>query len=64
MFLTAEFFPFIDASGAVRSVGGNFKERLRKFGGLDAIFDVAVQSYSRMKVRIVLNMHGYVDYLY
>lgn len=38
-----------DTSGTVRRVGGNFKERLRELGGLDAIFDVIASCYSIMK---------------
>ncbi|XP_058196758.1 wings apart-like protein 2 [Rhododendron vialii] len=30
-----------DTSGTVRKTGGNFKEKLRELGGLDAVFDVA-----------------------
>ncbi|KAL0310664.1 UNVERIFIED_CONTAM: hypothetical protein Sangu_2361100 [Sesamum angustifolium] len=28
-----------DAAGALRKTGGNFKEKLREFGGLDAVFE-------------------------
>ncbi|CAN6461843.1 unnamed protein product [Victoria cruziana] len=35
-----------DTSGSVRRVGGNFKEKLRELGGLDVVFDVAVDCYS------------------
>ncbi|XP_078427417.1 wings apart-like protein 2 [Wolffia australiana] len=41
-----------DNPEAVSRVGENFKENLRKFGGLDAIFNVAAASYSRMKGRL------------
>ncbi|XP_075502989.1 wings apart-like protein 2 isoform X1 [Primulina tabacum] len=30
-----------DSSGAVRKTGGNFKEKLREYGGLDAVFEEA-----------------------
>ncbi|KAF9608349.1 hypothetical protein IFM89_009284 [Coptis chinensis] len=39
-----------DTSATVRKVGGNFKERFREFGGLDAVFDVAADCHSIMKV--------------
>ncbi|XP_058078033.1 wings apart-like protein 1 [Magnolia sinica] len=38
-----------DTSGIVRRVGGNFKERLRELGGLDAVFDVAASCHSVME---------------
>uniref|UniRef100_A0A1D1YY17 Wings apart-like n=1 Tax=Anthurium amnicola TaxID=1678845 RepID=A0A1D1YY17_9ARAE len=38
-----------DTSGTVSRVGGNFKERLRELGGLDAIFNVAASCYSKME---------------
>lgn len=38
-----------DASGTVKKIGGNFKEKLRDLGGLDAVFDVAVNCHSTMK---------------
>ncbi|XP_077241724.1 wings apart-like protein 2 [Tasmannia lanceolata] len=38
-----------DTSGTVRRVGGNFKERLRELGGLDAIFDLAASCHSIME---------------
>ncbi|XP_038978340.1 wings apart-like protein 1 [Phoenix dactylifera] len=41
---------FEDASDMVRRVGGNFKERLRELGGLDAIFDVLASCHSTMEV--------------
>lgn len=39
-----------DTSGTVTKVGGNFKERLRELGGLDAVFDVAQNCHSVMEV--------------
>lgn len=38
-----------DTSGAVRKVGGNFKEKLRELGGLDAVFEVALNCHSVME---------------
>lgn len=38
-----------DASGTVKKIGGNFKEKLRDLGGLDAVFDVAVNCHSTME---------------
>ncbi|XP_010245302.1 PREDICTED: uncharacterized protein LOC104588878 [Nelumbo nucifera] len=38
-----------DTSGTIRRVGGNFKERLRELGGLDAVFDVTVNCHSTME---------------
>ncbi|KAF8413908.1 hypothetical protein HHK36_001904 [Tetracentron sinense] len=35
-----------DTSGTVRKVGGNFKEKLRELGGLDAVFEVAGNCHS------------------
>lgn len=37
---------FEDTTGAVRKTGGNFKEKLRMHGGLDAVFDVAMDCHS------------------
>ncbi|KAF6155795.1 hypothetical protein GIB67_039126 [Kingdonia uniflora] len=37
-----------DTSETVRRIGGEFKERLREYGGLDAVFDVAVNCHSIM----------------
>lgn len=39
-----------DTSGTVRKTGGNFKEKLRELGGLDAVFDVARSCYVVMEV--------------
>ncbi|GMI72811.1 Wings apart-like protein 1 [Hibiscus trionum] len=38
-----------DATGTVRKTGGNFKEKLREFGGLDAVFEVAMECHSVME---------------
>ncbi|KAF8391374.1 hypothetical protein HHK36_023678 [Tetracentron sinense] len=35
-----------ETSGTVRKVGGNFKEKFRQIGGLDAVFEVALNSHS------------------
>ncbi|XP_038995169.1 wings apart-like protein 1 [Hibiscus syriacus] len=38
-----------DATGTVRKTGGNFKEKLRELGGLDAVFEVAMECHSFME---------------
>ncbi|PKI40115.1 hypothetical protein CRG98_039487 [Punica granatum] len=38
-----------ETSGIVRKTGGNFKEKLREFGGLDAVFEVAMHCHSVME---------------
>ncbi|XP_023519676.1 uncharacterized protein LOC111783032 [Cucurbita pepo subsp. pepo] len=38
-----------EASGAVRKNGGDFKEKLRELGGLDAVFEVAKDCHSNME---------------
>ncbi|KAL9355517.1 hypothetical protein Peur_053487 [Populus x canadensis] len=40
---------FEDTSGMVRKTGGNFKEKLRELGGLDAVFEVIMNCHSVMK---------------
>lgn len=39
-----------DTSGTVRKTGGNFKEKFREFGGLDAVFEVAMNCHSTLEV--------------
>lgn len=39
-----------ETSGAVRKAGGNFKEKLREHGGLDAVFEVAMNCNSDLEV--------------
>lgn len=39
-----------ETSGAIRKTGGNFKEKLRELGGLDAVFEVAKDCHSNMEV--------------
>lgn len=39
-----------ETSGAVRRAGGNFKEKLREHGGLDAVFEVAMNCNSDLEV--------------
>ncbi|EOY28305.1 WAPL protein, putative isoform 1 [Theobroma cacao] len=41
-----------DTTGTVRKTGGNFKEKLRELGGLDAVFEVAMECHSVMEVRV------------
>ncbi|KAI3466652.1 hypothetical protein Pfo_023315 [Paulownia fortunei] len=38
-----------DTSGTLRKTGVNFKEKLREFGGLDAVFEVARKCHSMME---------------
>ncbi|XP_054802147.1 wings apart-like protein 1 [Prosopis cineraria] len=38
-----------ETTGAVRKASGNFKEKLREHGGLDAVFDVAMNCYSDLE---------------
>ncbi|XP_075513733.1 wings apart-like protein 2 isoform X1 [Primulina tabacum] len=38
-----------DSSGAVRKTGGNFKENLREYGGLDALFEEARKNHFVME---------------
>ncbi|XP_050160509.1 wings apart-like protein 2 [Malus sylvestris] len=35
--------------GAVRKLGGNFKEKLRELVGLDAVFEVTMDCHSNME---------------
>lgn len=39
-----------ETSGAVRKTGGNFKEKLREHGGLDAVFEVTMSCHSDLEV--------------
>lgn len=43
-------FNHTDTTGTVRKTGGNFKEKLRELGGLDAVFEVAMECHSVMEV--------------
>ncbi|PON36797.1 Wings apart-like protein [Parasponia andersonii] len=38
-----------ETTGTVRKTGGNFKEKLRELGGLDAVFEVAMNCHSDME---------------
>ncbi|XP_062096625.1 wings apart-like protein 2 [Humulus lupulus] len=38
-----------ETTGTVRKSGGNFKEKLRELGGLDAVFEVAMDCHSDME---------------
>ncbi|XP_058730859.1 wings apart-like protein 2 [Vicia villosa] len=38
-----------ETSGAVRKTGGNFKEKLREHGGLDAVFEVTMSCHSDLE---------------
>ncbi|KAL5150522.1 Wings apart-like [Glycine soja] len=38
-----------ETSGAVRKAGGNFKEKLREHGGLDAVFEVTMTCHSDLE---------------
>ena len=43
-------YAFSETSGAVRKAGGNFKEKLREHGGLDAVFEVTINCHSDLEV--------------
>ncbi|KGN64661.1 uncharacterized protein LOC101206790 isoform X2 [Cucumis sativus] len=38
-----------ETSGAIRKTGGDFKEKLRELGGLDAVFEVAKDCHSNLE---------------
>ncbi|KAL9236763.1 hypothetical protein vseg_011397 [Gypsophila vaccaria] len=38
-----------DTTGSVRKTGGNFKDKLRELGGLDAVFELAVKFHSTLE---------------
>ncbi|XP_050367751.1 wings apart-like protein 2 [Argentina anserina] len=38
-----------ETTGTVRQAGGNFKEKLRELGGLDAVFEVSMSCHSKME---------------
>ncbi|XP_027347684.1 uncharacterized protein LOC113859066 isoform X3 [Abrus precatorius] len=38
-----------ETTGAVRKAGGNFKEKLREYGGLDAVFEVTLNCHSDLE---------------
>ncbi|CAH8383830.1 unnamed protein product [Eruca vesicaria subsp. sativa] len=40
---------FDDTSGSVKKTGGNFKEKLRELGGLDAVIEVVVDCHTVME---------------
>ncbi|KAL9452553.1 hypothetical protein AB3S75_008357 [Citrus x aurantiifolia] len=44
-----------DTTGTMRKSGGNFKEKLRELGGLDAVFEVMMNCYSVMEGWLHLN---------
>lgn len=39
-----------ETTGTVRKMGGNFKEKLREFGGLDAVIDIIRECHGVMEV--------------
>jgi hypothetical protein len=39
-----------DTSGMARKTGGDFKEKLRELGGLDAVFEVTMNCHSVIEV--------------
>lgn len=43
-------FLFSDTSRTLQKARGNFKKKLREFGGLDAVFEVARKCHSVMEV--------------
>ncbi|KAL3011061.1 hypothetical protein AAZX31_07G179100 [Glycine max] len=42
-----------ETSGAVRKAGGNFKEKLREHGGLDAVFEVTMNCHSDLETHLL-----------
>ncbi|XP_027347683.1 uncharacterized protein LOC113859066 isoform X2 [Abrus precatorius] len=46
-----------ETTGAVRKAGGNFKEKLREYGGLDAVFEVTLNCHSDLETHL-LGMKG------
>nr|XP_010918439.1 uncharacterized protein LOC105042809 [Elaeis guineensis] len=52
---------FEDTSDMVRRVRGNFKERLRELGGLDAIFDVLAGCHSTMEACLKHKSHSLLE---
>nr|XP_027111754.1 uncharacterized protein LOC113730948 [Coffea arabica] len=50
-----------DASGRVRRTGGNFKEKLRELGGLNAVFEVARNCHSVMEGWLQRNRSSVLD---
>lgn len=46
-----------ETSGAVRKAGGNFKEKLRELGGLDAVFEVTMNCHSDLEVWACMLVH-------
>lgn len=39
-----------ETTGTVRKSGGNFKEKLREYGGLDAVIDIIRECHGVMEV--------------
>ncbi|KAM1466334.1 hypothetical protein ACFX2I_031543 [Malus domestica] len=39
-----------ETTGAVRKLGGNFKEKLRELKGLNTVFEVTMYCHSNMEV--------------
>ncbi|KAM1011359.1 hypothetical protein ACFX13_047471 [Malus domestica] len=39
-----------ETTGAVRKLGGNFREKLRERRGLDAVFEVTMDCHSNLEV--------------
>ncbi|KAK4493160.1 hypothetical protein RD792_017985 [Penstemon davidsonii] len=50
-----------DTSGTLRKTGGNFKEKFREFGGLDAVFEVARECHSTMEEWLMKSPHFALD---
>ncbi|KAG9440999.1 hypothetical protein H6P81_016853 [Aristolochia fimbriata] len=41
-----------DTSGTVRKIGGNFKEKFRELGGLEAVFGMAVDCHTTLEAQL------------
>ncbi|KAJ0256766.1 Wings apart-like protein 1 [Hirschfeldia incana] len=52
---------FDDTSGSVKKTGGNFKEKLRELGGLDAVLDVVMDCHTVMERWVECDTPSYLD---
>ncbi|XP_009148439.1 uncharacterized protein LOC103871874 [Brassica rapa] len=52
---------FDDTSGSVKKTGGNFKEKLRELGGLDAVLEVVMDCHTVMERWVECDTLSYQD---
>ncbi|KAH0877168.1 hypothetical protein HID58_064562 [Brassica napus] len=52
---------FDDTSGSVKKTGGNFKEKLRELGGLDAVLEVVMDCHAVMERWVECDTLSYQD---